>query len=252
MVGYFVPTISPRKMDRDLLERIAIALEAIATRPTHRLGLHEGPTAKYLYVGRDGEERECWYFFRNQQRIPIAENCLTGKLVSVSTTTKEFRGKENPKLLVEIDAGTKYIIQAGIDTMFALSLLQALDRASAEQFRHPISIGVYPGSEEKIVWAKVWVDGQVVKADWDKDANAALLINRINHKINPPPTITPTTDLTDINMLIREQVDIRGWDANNYQKIREFIAHHFAPKTALNQLHDGELVKLLELLRNVK
>lgn len=122
-----------------------------------QLGFGPSPRPQYVYLDADTDPNG-WYFFdhASESRVPIEEAALTGELVKVETTEKEFRGKTNPKVQFHVSAGPRnYIIETGRYTAFARCMLAALSRMGAENISRPITIEPQRG-DEKAVFANVY------------------------------------------------------------------------------------------------
>jgi hypothetical protein len=148
-------------------------------------GLCNPPEPIYLYVrgGEDSESSSLWYKFNvdTQQKIPVTERGLCGKLQELRLTNKEYKGKTNVKLDIVIQADELYIVRTGIETNFAKTFLLAV---SVANISNPLIIAVAPG-EENVVFARVYDANtkQRIKADWDKNADWAGIIAKMQLRL---------------------------------------------------------------------
>jgi hypothetical protein len=121
------------------------------------LGFGASPTPKYIYanIQPDGA---LWYHWNHAENKPepIRDDCLTCKVLAVKIKSKEFKGKEKPKLLVSVMGDRPYIIETGIETVFAKSLLTVLAQTPAATLKRPISITVQAGDSEKVLFCRVY------------------------------------------------------------------------------------------------
>jgi hypothetical protein len=121
------------------------------------LGFGASPTPKYIYanIQPDGT---LWYHWNHAENKPepIRDDCLTCKVLAVKIKSKEFKGKEKPKLLVSVMGDRPYIIETGIETVFAKSLLTVLAQTPATTLKRPISITVQAGDSEKVLFCRVY------------------------------------------------------------------------------------------------
>ena len=232
-----------------LLERIAVALEG---QEKVNLGLSTESPRKWLYVGQ--EQGTCWYFRHNNENVPVIENSLTGYLKVARLETKEFKGKSELKLQLTIDAGIKYVIQSGVNTVFSRGVLLALNLLSEAELLKPITISVRPGNQESIVLGSVAVGGDKVRVDWDESLNLGFIVQQINGRLKYEEVLSVKTvaipEVSDAAMLnlndyrrklfevINRQVKTLDWGAEqggNYLRI------HYGGKISRSQLTDEEL-----------
>ena len=139
----------------ELLSQILAQLKAQATPSV--LGFCNPPKTRYIYANR--QYPNClWYFWDGGKSVhePIEQHAITGVIDKIEIETKEFRGKSDPKLNISIKADKPYVIQAGIDTMFAKGLIFTLSKLPVEAFKKPIMIAVEAGDTEQVLFAKVY------------------------------------------------------------------------------------------------
>lgn len=152
-----------------------------------KLGLCNPPELIYLYV-KSGEDTNAgaylWYQYNidTQQTIPIKERGLTGHLTALKLTSKTFKGKENMKLDIVVQADETYVIRTGIETNFAKTFLLCVSQV--QDFSKPLVISVAPGNEN-VVFCRVFdaISKQRIKADWDSGANWAEIISQVQQRL---------------------------------------------------------------------
>ena len=139
----------------ELLAQILAQLKA-QSQPSI-LGFSDPLRTRYIYANR--QYPDClWYFWAGGKSVhePIEHHAITGIIDNIEVETKEFRGKSGPKLNVSIKADRPYVIQAGMDTMFAKGLIFTLSKLPVEAFRKPIMIAVEAGDTEQVLFARVY------------------------------------------------------------------------------------------------
>ena len=142
-------------METELLAQILAQIKA-ASQPSI-LGFSDPPRTRYIYANR--QYPNClWYFWNggNSSHEPIEHHAITGVIDKIEVEVKEFRGKSDPKLNVHIKADRPYVIQSGMDTLFAKGLIFTLSKLPIEAFRKPIMIAVEAGDTEQVLFAKVY------------------------------------------------------------------------------------------------
>ena len=134
-----------------------------------------GKTQVRTYVFIRHSQESLWYTRdKNEQvNLPIPERDLTGYLRNVWRYDRQDKSTDEvvPKLMVEIDADRPYVIQTGIDTNFAKSLLAALLELEPEALKEPVTLVVEDnagGLARPTVFARLEVRGQRVKPTFNK------------------------------------------------------------------------------------
>lgn len=147
-----------------------------------QLGFGPSPRPRYVYIGDEEKSPTGWYFWDGDKADPIPETALTGYITNVELGTREYKGKENKKLLVHVSAGPRrYIIQCGFYTAFARTTLAALARLKPQHFEFPLCIETQPG-EQKTVFANVYnaENGMRITCEWPKtEQDVDNLFNRV-------------------------------------------------------------------------
>ncbi len=180
--------------------------------PEIKLGLCNPPEPIYLYVNQgevDGESY-VWYKFNISQdkKTPVTQRALTGYLSELRLTTKEFKGKDNMKLDIVVNADELYIIRTGLETNFAKSFVLAASRV--QDFSKPLIVAATPG-EENTVFCNLYdaITKTKIKREWSKNAEWATIIHNIQSLLGgTSSTIPPTSKLSVVPQPIHPQ-DLR-------------------------------------------
>lgn len=151
-----------------------------------KLGLCNPPEPIYLYV-RSGEEQGAnylWYKYdiNSQKIIPVYEKGLCGNLLQLRLTSKEFKGKENMKLDIIVQADELYVIRTGVETNFAKTFLLAANQI--KDLERTLIFSVVPG-DENVVFCRLHdaPTKQRIKAEWDNAADWASIIFDIQSRL---------------------------------------------------------------------
>lgn len=120
--------------------------------PEIKLGLCNPPQPIYLYVKKlevDGRIY-AWYNCEIEQdkKISVSQRALTGYVSELRLTDKDFKGKDNLKLDIVVQADEIYIVRSGIETNFAKSFLLAA--SVVKDFTQPLIIVATPGDENSV------------------------------------------------------------------------------------------------------
>jgi hypothetical protein len=154
------------------------------------LGFGPSPRPQKIYLNR--QYPDClWYFWDHagNKPQPIAHGSLTGYLTKIEIQTKEFRGKEEPKINLHLRCDRAYKIQIGFETLTAKSLLSAL--TLVEDFTKPITIAPEPGDTEQVVFGKIALDGEILYAPYAEDTDWPSILQALIDRL-PPSTATST------------------------------------------------------------
>lgn len=151
-----------------------------------KLGLCNPPEPIYLYV-KNGElsgESYLWYHYdiNNDKTIPVPLRGLTGYISELRLTTKEFKGKDNIKLDIVINADEIYIIRTGIETNFAKTFL--LSASLIQDFDKPLIIAATSG-DENVVFCRLYDAATKARfrKEWDAKADWAGIIKSIQSRL---------------------------------------------------------------------
>ena len=167
-----------------------------------QLGFGHSPKPRYIYANR--QYAEClWYFWdgAKKEHEPILFQALTGIVEKLETEQKEYKGKPEFKVNLHIKADHNYIIQSGLETLFAKGLVYTLSKLPVTSFNKPITIAVEPGDTEQVLFCRVYnpVTGLAVYApytepvDWQNViARATSKTNSAHGRVEPPVQISQT------------------------------------------------------------
>jgi hypothetical protein len=150
------------------------------------LGFSSPPKPRFIYANR--QYNDClWYFWngaRNEHE-PIESTAITGWVEKLEIEEKEFRGRTEAKVNLTLRADRPYVIQAGLDTIFARSLIYTLAKLPAEAFRQPVMIAVEPGDTEAVLFCRIYnpANGKSVFAPYPEDTDWRATAQRAIHKI---------------------------------------------------------------------
>lgn len=152
-----------------------------------QLGFGHSPRPRYIYANR--QYSDClWYFWdgANKTHEPILFQALTGIVEKLEIEQKEYKGKPDHKVNLHIKADRNYVIQSGLETLFAKGLVYTLSRLPVEKFKSAITIAVEPGDTEQVLFCRVYnpVTGQAVYAPYSEPVNWQHTIARATSKIN--------------------------------------------------------------------
>ena len=165
-----------------------------------KLGLCNPPEPIYLYVKNAelGGESYLWYHYDidREKTIPVTQRALSGYLLELRLTTKEFKGKDNLKLDIVVSADELYIIRTGIETNFAKSFLLAA--SLVQDFDKPLIIVANSG-DENTVFCNLYDAATKTKIyrEWSRDLDWATIIRDIQSLLGatsnsiPEPPLTP-------------------------------------------------------------
>jgi hypothetical protein len=134
------------------------------------LGFGTPPTPKFIYAN---VQDDClWYFWDHTENkaIPITGTALTGYIRGVQISVQQYKGEDKPKLRVRVEADEEYIIQAGIDTVFARSFLSFLAGCPQEDLKEPVTIAVKASEDsEKVLFVEFYSGRNKHFNPWNRD-----------------------------------------------------------------------------------
>ncbi len=134
-----------------------------------KLGLVETPSTLWIYANRSNN---CpWYTIRDGEVSPVLQTALTGYLSALKFEKVDRRGKEVIKLQAFIKADRPYCVESGYDSHFSKGLLSAVAMLTPEQLRQPITIAPQPGSDESVLFCRVFVGSELVRTTYDEQTN---------------------------------------------------------------------------------
>jgi len=134
------------------------------------LGFGAPPTPKFIYAN---VQDDClWHFWDHTENkaIPITDTALTGYIRGVQISVQQYKGEDKPKLRVRVEADEEYIIQAGIDTVFARSFLSFLAGCPQEDLKEPVTIAVKASEDsEKVLFVEFYSGRNKHFNPWNRD-----------------------------------------------------------------------------------
>ncbi len=165
---------------------LQVILQELQASKQH-LGFGHSPKPRYIYANR--QYPEClWYFWdgANKKHEPILFQALTGIIEKLEIEQKEYKGKPDYKVNLHIRAERNYVIQSGLETLFAKGLIYTLSKLQVVSFNKPMTIAVEPGDTEQVLFSRVYnpVTGQAVYAPYTEPVNWQNVIARAISKIN--------------------------------------------------------------------
>ncbi|BDA71766.1 hypothetical protein CAL7716_059320 [Calothrix sp. PCC 7716] len=134
-----------------------------------KLGLHNDAGACKIYCNR--QHGSLWYTLTDKIANPVNESALTGYLKELKFEETERRGKPTYKLLTTIAAQRVYILESGDDSHFTKCLLSAIASLAPSQLSLPITISPQPGDDDKVLFCRVWIGSEYVKAPYSEDTD---------------------------------------------------------------------------------
>lgn len=152
-----------------------------------KLGLCNPPLPIYIYVGQGELQGEpyVWYNYIIDQdkKIPVFQRALTGYIVQLKLTTKEYKGEDKPKLDIVVCADEIYVIRSGIETNFTKTFL--LSASLVDDFSQPLMITAVPG-KENCVFCRLYnaVNKSAIRSDWNPHADWAEIMQSIQSKLS--------------------------------------------------------------------
>jgi hypothetical protein len=235
-----------------LLERIAIALEARTGRP--QMGFVSS-NVQYVWIGWEGAA--CWYYRENEINVPIEHTKVIGKLIGLKQKVKEYKGKPNEKLVVQLDCGDKKIyLESGLDTIFARSILSKLSVLPSSLIDSPITIIVNRGKEESIVFCSVYTGGTALTSEWDDSVSAKELLNKCCQQLGFASLLEKTKQVEsgsrgELDLAITSEFRRLQNHGVAIETIREMATKKFPGFTKSTALTSQKAYQLLEMLKNV-
>ena len=152
-----------------------------------QLGFGHSPKPRYIYANRQYPD-SLWYFWdgAKKEHEPILFQALTGIVEKLEIEQKEYKGKPEFKANLHIKADRNYVIQSGLETLFAKGLVYTLSKLPVASFNKPITIAVEPGDTEQVLFCRIYnpVTGQSVYAPYTEPVDWQNVIARATSKIN--------------------------------------------------------------------
>lgn len=156
-----------------LADQTAVLQEIRDRLSAPKLGLHDAAGPLRVYANR--QHGGLWYRLdANLQPIIIHETALTGYLRSIEFPRVERRGKEVVKLQITIEGDRLYLVECGHDSHFSKGFLATVATLNPDQLKQPITLSPAPGQDESVLFCRVFVGQQLIKAPYDDETNWKL------------------------------------------------------------------------------
>lgn len=231
--------------------------------PEIKLGLGNPPQPIYLYVKKlevDGRIYT-WYNCEIEQdkKIPVSQRALTGYVLELRLTDKDFKGKDNLKLDIVVQADELYIVRSGIETNFAKSFLLAA--SIVQDFTQPLIIVATPGDENSVFCNLYDALTKIkIRREWNPNADWAIMIRDVQSKLTPisdsvdyvPSIAQPqaTSKQTAVTSSLHPQ-DLRVKRIRTLLKypldlIKEWL--HFQDVSSPSELHHSKVDELVKTM----
>ncbi len=152
-----------------LMRQEELLKQLVASINKPKLGLHNEAGNCKIYCNR--HNGYMWYTLNNGEPSAVAATALTGYLRELRFEKCERRGKEVHKLLATIQAERTYILESGHDTQFAKGLLAAIASLTPQQLYSPITLQPQPGTDESVLFCRVWVGSEFIMASYSEETN---------------------------------------------------------------------------------
>lgn len=150
--------------------RVLEQIESHLAKQNIRLGFCDSPYGEFIYA--NNRQAETWYLWDHQNEkadeLKPCLRCLIKNLTLFVKPSDEFGN--TVKLHVHVDAGRKYVIEAGIESQFSLSLLNKIAVADKQMLSKPVYIKAEPA--KKTLFGNLYnlTGDSVYVEDYDKDA----------------------------------------------------------------------------------
>jgi hypothetical protein len=230
--------------------------------PEIKLGLGNPPQPIYLYVKKlevDGRIY-AWYNCEIEQdkKIPVSQRALTGYVLELRLTDKDFKGKDNLKLDIVVQADEIYIVRSGIETNFAKSFLLAA--SLVQDFTQPLIIVATPGDENS-VFCNLYdaLTKTRIRREWNPNADWGAIIRDVQSKLAPnsesvdyvqsgqtqlnPKQTTVTSALHPQDLRVKQIRTLLNYPLD---LIKEWL--HFQDVSSPSQLHKSKVDELVKTM----
>jgi hypothetical protein len=227
-----------------------------------KLGLGNPPQPIYMYVKKlevDGRIY-AWYNCEIEQdkKIPVSQRALTGYVLELRLTDKDFKGKDNMKLDIVVQADEIYIVRSGIETNFAKSFLLAA--SVVKDFTQPLIIVATPGDENS-VFCNLYdaITKTRIRREWNPNADWATIIRDVQSQL------TPTSDSVDYVQPVQPQSNPKQTTVTSaihsqdlrVKQIRKLLNYpldlikewlHFQDVSSPSELHHSKVDELVKTM----
>ncbi len=217
-----------------------------------KLGFGPIPRLQYIFVSRENDY--CWYALSEEKKqIPIYDKALTGVITGIEINKKvetSFGGTEKTDLYILADK--PYVVRSGSDSYFSKGLLMSLDKLSAEELQHPLTIAVEPG-DKKIVFCNIYNPAtyRSIDVNWEehREINWQVLGQNVGLKINQQTQLLPKFTTAELRENLIAQSDkylrLLNWTT---EQGREYLQQRYQ-KRSRQQLNDAELLDFIDYLK---
>lgn len=135
-----------------------------------KLGFVDSPATFPIYANRTNGG--LWYTVQNQAVIVLEHAAITGYVRDLKFETVQRRGRDTIKLHLFLQGDRPYRLESGYDSHFSKGLLSAIAVTPQVQLqRHPITIQPQAGEDEAVLFCRVFIQGQPIKAAYGEDTN---------------------------------------------------------------------------------
>ena len=173
----------------DVGERMIHELQAIRKALEGSQPLGFGKKAQPVYVFVKHSPESLWYSRDKAvgENVPIAERDLTGYLVNLWRFERrdDATGEVVPKLMVQVHADQKYVIQSGFETNFSKSLLAGLLELEVTELKSPLTLVVEDntgGRGRPTVFCRVESRGVRMTPTLNRETKAEALCDEVVQK----------------------------------------------------------------------
>lgn len=182
-----------------------------------KLGLHNEVGTVKIYCNRN---HNCnWFTWDsiNEIAVPIEQQAITGYLHSIEVIQTEYKNKPLYKLNIHLLADRKYILEAGIETLFSKSVLSAISKLTPQQIKQQ-TITFQPRQsqqEEKVLFCSVYIGDELVKGEFNNETDFKPIIVRVMGLVNgfaptPPPQVAQTQENPRTPYTLPAQVPVKS------------------------------------------
>lgn len=151
------------------------------------LGFCDPPSATWLYANR--QYSDClWYFWDKSiqgedKHIAPPKNAIKAIVLKVSVKEGEYRNKPAHKLRVKVQADKLYVIECGLETMTAQTLIAGL--FAVPDFNQRVTIVAEAGETEQVLFCRVFDhDGNYLRTETDENTDYSLLLQKIQNRLD--------------------------------------------------------------------
>lgn len=263
VLGLGANQLQELKMNEQLLERIAKALESLAGISTD-LGFRKYPGDEAEFIHIQEFNKRPWLWYPNDIKTAIGEDYLKGvvrKIVIRKKTDEQGQiqldrnGKEIVKLNIHVQADKNYILQSGLDTFFSRGFLTAL--LQVVTLDEPVIINPRFGTQGEVIFCGLLDSNENnIRYELVENKHGLTLLTELEAKF---PGLTE--DRTQDNDAAHEQAqafDRKAWliaikqlaDQNSTppERVSQLIQSRYKKQRAV-ELTQNELIDLHNYLQ---